>query len=176
MKLSFSALVFLAFSQPLLADLTDLELLLVHRQLKIGVICEALAGQMYHELLHDSPELNRKKGFRMMTNIHYTIGNSRESIGELDIVILQKNRIALVAEVKCGRDAELAMEKAQEQMERFTETCGAWNCKFWADGKQIEIETPRYMDDVRIHFVSYKGAGNGFIEMGFGLEQIQAML
>lgn len=81
----------------------------------VGTVCEQVAKLQAQEA-YPAPR------YHVITGIAYSNGD--RVVGELDVVVFDKgtNKAILVAEVKCWRGLQGAMNKAREQRTRFQET------------------------------------------------------
>lgn len=80
----------------------------------VGTICEQ-AARLDLEREYLAPR------FTVETGISY--GNQNRTIGELDVIVFDSSRNALVvAEVKCWKDLGGAIRKARDQRQRFQNT------------------------------------------------------
>ena len=169
MKILFILLIS-AFSNPSYADpVSDLVERLKGTDEKyeiVGTICEQ-AARIELEREFQPPR------YQIETGISY--GNNSKTIGEIDVVIFDSDKkVALVAEVKCWKDLNGALQKARSQRKRFKDTISSGSkVKFWDDDKDQhsygQFTAIQYFDSI-----SQKGGkAAGFDrELELSLEQL----
>lgn len=90
-----------------------------------GTVCEQVARV----------EIEKEFGasYDVTTGIEYSLGD--DTLGELDVVVFEKgtHKVVLVAEVKCWRNLQQAMDKLKAQRDRFI-----WNLTQHADRIQFQ--------------------------------------
>ncbi|ASD64063.1 hypothetical protein [Bdellovibrio bacteriovorus] len=79
-----------------------------------GTVCEEIARLEVTKEFGDAYEVT--------TGVEYSLG--KDTIGELDVVVFERatHKVVLVAEVKCWKNLQQAMDKLKAQRDRFT-----WN-------------------------------------------------
>lgn len=79
-----------------------------------GTVCEEIARLEVTKEFGDAYEVT--------TGVEYSLG--KDTLGELDVVVFERSthKVVLVAEVKCWKNLQQAMDKLKAQRDRFT-----WN-------------------------------------------------
>lgn len=100
-----------------------------------GTVCEEIAR------LEVAKEFG--EAYEITTGVEYSLG--KDTLGELDVVVFDKtnHKVVLIAEVKCWKNLQQAMDKLKAQRDRFTWnlTQHAAHIQFQADeGLKFEVE------------------------------------
>jgi hypothetical protein len=129
-----------------------------------GTICEQ-AAKIELEREFQPPRFN------IQTGISYGMGGS--TMGELDVVVFDADKVTMVAEVKCWKDFGDALQKAKSQRKRFQQALGSGReLLFWHDKVQYD---PAQFNGLRVfESISQKGGkANGFNrELSFSLDEL----
>lgn len=164
----------LAISSISLADLTQIAVLPYSQIDTIGKVCEELTLQAYEDAFSEEK-------YTILKNISYSKTKRKRKgfkiLGELDIVVLDHNKIIAIGEVKCSNRKNIgkAKKKAIQQMERFVTTCVNKNCMFWENNAKdrIFLEVPTDPEQIAIGYISWNGSNKNFMELEETYEQIE---
>ena len=130
-----------------------------------GTICEQ-AAKIELERDFQPPR------FKIETGISYGMG-SGGTMGELDVVVFEADKVTMVAEVKCWKDFGDALQKAKSQRKRFQQALGSGReLHFWHDKMKYD---PAQFNGLRVfESISQKGGkANGFNrELSFSLDEL----
>lgn len=129
-----------------------------------GTICEQ-AAKLELERDFQPPR------FKIETGISYGMGGS--TMGELDVVVFDADKVTMVAEVKCWKDFGDALQKAKRQRKRFQQALGSGReLIFWHDKEQYD---PAQFSQLRVfESISQKGGkASGFNrELSYSLDEL----
>jgi len=116
-----------------------------------GKLCEILGVQVMKELHPNATVYN---------GVVYK--KKKLSVGELDLVVVENDRVTDIVEVKCWSNYSKAAHKADVQLDRFSAFSNSCDINFSVEGQTLPCET---FDNpnVRLGKMSYKDAiGDGF--------------
>lgn len=129
-----------------------------------GTICEQ-AARLELERDFQPPR------FKIETGISYSMGG--QTMGELDVVVFDADKVAMVAEVKCWKNFGDALQKARSQRKRFQKALGSGReLLFWHD--KAKYDSAQFNELRVFESISQKGGkSNGFTrELGYSLEEL----
>lgn len=135
-----------------------------------GQVCEQVARVQFSEQYPTD---------RFDLNVGVEYGYQGKTIGELDLVVTDKNtkEVVLVGEVKCWRDAKSALSKALNQRARFIRSLKNYQGSLVFDAKEGvpfsagQFVSPKY---VAISQEGTKYAGFD-AELGFSLNELMTL-
>lgn len=133
-----------------------------------GAICEEVARL---EIMREYPAPQ----YDVLVGIAY--GDQNRVIGELDIVIFDKNlnKVVSIGEVKCWKDVRGGLAKAREQRQRFIKTNNASRATRFVSTSTKEVYPPELFEQVREFFsMAQKGSqSQGFDrELSYTLKEM----
>lgn len=136
-----------------------------------GAVCEQVARL---KLQADYPPSD----FLISGGVEYSTGD--ETLGELDVVVIEKssNKVVMIAEVKCWKNLQQAMDKLKAQRDRFT-----WNLTKFPqqihftsyDGLQFQVDQFKGISNFR-SISQLGGIRRGFdVELEFTLSELREL-
>lgn len=136
-----------------------------------GAVCEQVARL---KLQVDYPPAD----FLISGGVEYSTGD--ETLGELDVVVIEKssNKVVMIAEVKCWKNLQQAMDKLKAQRDRFT-----WNLTKFPqqihftsyDGLQFQVDQFKGISNFR-SISQLGGIRRGFdVELEFTLSELREL-
>lgn len=117
-----------------------------------GTICEEVAAIQTRK---EFPEPQ----YTVVTGIAY--GTEKEIIGELDVIIFDNNlqKVFKIAEVKCWKDLNAALEKAKDQRARFLKTVRSNQpLRFFSTSTKESYEQTQFQNVKDFFSIAQKGA------------------
>lgn len=111
-----------------------------------GKLCEVLGVKIMQDL---------RPGATVLNGVAYR--KRSMTIGELDLVVMQNNVVTDVVEVKCWSSFKKAANKANEQLDRFSDYIGRCDIDFTLEGKALPCDAFGN-PDINLGKMSYKDA------------------
>lgn len=128
-----------------------------------GSICEQVARLRLKE------KYNPKK-FNFLVGLEYR--NSNRVLGEVDLVVFSKKdgRVVIVGEVKCWKDLDAAVKKAEKQLNRFFRSMGGNQKIFFYPKERVSIKFQKkvFVNAKKMYF-SQKVEGKNPFKNNIGL-------
>lgn len=130
-----------------------------------GKICEVLGQQKLEETL--------PAGTRVLNGVEYR--SKGRIIGELDLVVIQNDKVTQVIEVKCMASYNKAAHKADEQLDRFSQYIGACDkVKFSLHGEELPcglFDNP----EMKLGKMSYSDAESAGFDYNLSMTRAELM-
>ncbi|WP_374079629.1 hypothetical protein [Bdellovibrio bacteriovorus] len=136
-----------------------------------GAICEQVARLGF---LETYPE----KDFLVTTGIEYSTGDL--TLGELDVLVINRatQKVVLVAEVKCWKNFDQALDKAKSQRLRFTRNLSKYPRQMqFTTYSDLTLKAEQFDEATEYRSVSQLGGvERGFdAELEFTLSELKAL-
>ncbi len=131
-----------------------------------GKLCEVLGVKIMQDLM---------PGATVMNGVSYR--KRSLTIGELDLVVMKNNVVTDVIEVKCWSSYKKAANKADDQLERFSDYIGRCDVDFSLDGNKIPCNAFGN-PNINLGKMSYKDAkSSGFdYDLNFTRKEILQLI
>jgi hypothetical protein len=131
-----------------------------------GRLCEVLGQQKLEETL--------PAGTRILNGVEYRNKRGRV-VGELDLVVIQNEKVVSVIEVKCMAGYSKASHKADEQLDRFSRYIGRCDkVDFSLHGKEIPCELFNN-PDMELAKMSYSDARSAGFQYDLSMTRTELM-